>query len=73
MTATGRVNPDPKNTPRQRRFDQKVADILNGLVDAGILSPTPGGGWTITPPPGGDGDVLSGRAFGFTPRYGQVG
>lgn len=67
----GPIRIDPKNTPRQRHFDQQVADILNALVMGEVIVQTPDG-WGV-----GDvntaSNVLMMRSFNFQPRYGQWG
>lgn len=51
------VNPDPQNTPRQRRFDQTVAAVINDLERSGALTLGPdgwevAGGLTLASPSG---------------------
>jgi hypothetical protein len=68
----GELSPDPQNTPRQRRFDQRVAVILNDLIRSGQLSQG-SGGWELAGSPDDAGVVLATRAFNHAPRYGQFG
>ncbi len=69
--ARGLVNPDPQNTPRQRRFDQRVAKVLNDLIRNGSIVEGDDG-WEIGSG-SGESVVLQLRTFNFTPRYGQWG
>lgn len=69
----GRIRIDPQASPRQRHFDQQVADILNGLVMSGAIAPSPGGGGWVVVGAGESNSTLANRAFNFQPRYGEWG
>jgi hypothetical protein len=71
--ARGRIRIDPQVTPRQRHFDQQVADILNGLIMSGAISPGgSSGGWVVVGA-GESNSTLGNRVFNFQPRYGEWG
>jgi len=64
------VTPDPRASPRTRRFQQGVAAILNGLTTSGYITMTSGGGFKV----GGIaiGDKVNGGTYTAPPVGGDV-
>jgi hypothetical protein len=61
---------DPRQKDsRQRRFDEIVSLILNGLIQSGGIVQGPGGTWVITTATAGD--VMASQVFARRSGYGE--